>query len=46
MEVIELPDKDYFVAAQYHPELLSRPQRPAPLFAAFVATALQQHEAK
>ncbi|AEV94540.1 CTP synthase [Pediococcus claussenii] len=39
VEVIEIPDKKFFVAAQYHPEFLSRPQRPEGLFKAFVAAA-------
>ena len=29
----------FFVAAQYHPEFKSRPERPAPLFREFVAAA-------
>ena len=40
VEVIELPEHPFFVASQYHPELKSRPERPAPLFAAFVGAAL------
>ena len=39
VEVIELPEKKFFVAAQYHPEFLSRPQRPEGLFKAFIAAA-------
>jgi CTP synthase len=42
VEVIEL-DRDvhpFYVASQYHPEFKSRPQRPAPLFAEFIAAAL------
>ena len=39
VEVVELPDKKFFVASQYHPEFLSRPQRPEGLFAEFVKTA-------
>ncbi|QBO36451.1 CTP synthase [Periweissella cryptocerci] len=46
MEIIEIPENDFFIAAQYHPEFLSRPQRPEPLYGAFVAAALKQHEAK
>jgi CTP synthase len=40
VEMIELPDHPYFVACQFHPELKSRPTRPHPLFAAFVAAAV------
>ena len=39
VEVIELPEKKFFVASQYHPEFLSRPQRPEGLFKAFIAAA-------
>jgi CTP synthase len=36
VEILELPDHPWFVACQFHPEFLSRPQEPHPLFAAFV----------
>ena len=39
VEVVELPENKFFVAAQYHPEFLSRPNRPEGLFAAFVKAA-------
>jgi CTP synthase len=39
VEMIELPDHPWFVGCQFHPELKSRPTRPAPLFASFVAAA-------
>lgn len=39
VEVIELPEKKFFVACQYHPEFLSRPQRPEGLFKAFIKAA-------
>ncbi|MFQ5888726.1 MAG: CTP synthase [Gemmatimonadota bacterium] len=39
VEIIELPDHPYFIATQFHPELRSRPTRPHPLFAAFIAAA-------
>ena len=41
MEVVELPEKKFFVAAQYHPELHSRPNRPEELYTAFVTAALE-----
>ena len=31
-EIVELPDLDWFVACQFHPEFKSRPERPHPLF--------------
>src|SRR5690349_5284790 len=39
VEMIELPDHPWFVGCQFHPELQSRPTRPHPLFAGFVAAA-------
>jgi CTP synthase len=39
VEVIELRDHPFFVASQFHPEFKSRPQRPHPLFAAFMKEA-------
>ncbi|MDN6039843.1 MAG: CTP synthase, partial [Lactobacillus sp.] len=36
VEIIELPKKKFFIAAQYHPEFLSRPQRPEGLFKSFI----------
>ena len=32
VEVVEIDKNDFFVAAEYHPEFLSRPNRPHPLF--------------
>ncbi len=40
VEVIELDEHPFFVASQFHPEFKSRPERPAPLFAGFLAAAL------
>lgn len=42
MEVIEYPKNDFFVAAQYHPEFLSRPERPEGLYRDFIGAALKQ----
>jgi CTP synthase len=39
VEVIELPEHPYFIGCQFHPELRSRPTRPHPLFAGFIAAA-------
>ena len=39
VEMIELDDHPFFVASQFHPEFKSRPERPAPLFRAFVGAA-------
>jgi CTP synthase len=40
VEVVELPEHPWFVAAQFHPEFKSRPDRPHPLFYGFVKAAL------
>lgn len=39
VEVIELPDKKFFVATQFHPEFRSRPLTPHPLFKGFISAA-------
>ena len=39
VEFIELPEHPYFIATQAHPELISRPDAPHPLFDGFVAAA-------
>src|SRR5881275_2362756 len=39
VEMIELTDHPWFVGCQFHPELQSRPTRPHPLFAGFIAAA-------
>lgn len=41
VEIVEIPQLDWFVAVQYHPELKSRPNRPHPLFASFVEHSLK-----
>lgn len=41
VEIVELRDHPWFVASQFHPEFLSRPNRPHPLFQHFVAAAAQ-----
>jgi CTP synthase len=44
VEAIELEHHPFFVASQFHPEFKSRPERPAPLFAGFIAAALKRSE--
>ncbi len=41
VEIVEIPDHPWFVASQFHPEFISRPNRPQPLFAEFVAAAVK-----
>ena len=42
VEIVEIKDHPYFIASQFHPEFKSRPDRPAPLFAALVKAAKEQ----
>lgn len=41
-ETVEYPDHPWFIGVQYHPELKSRPFDPHPLFASFIAAAVEQ----
>jgi CTP synthase len=41
-EVVELPNLDWFVACQYHPEFKSRPDRPHPLFKGLIDAAVKR----
>ena len=36
VEVVELDEHPWYVGCQFHPEFISRPNRPHPLFSAFV----------
>ncbi len=40
VEAVELKDHPFFVGVQYHPEFKSRPNRPHPLFSAFIGASL------
>ena len=42
VEMIELKDHKFFIATQFHPEFLSRPQRSHPLFREFIKAALSK----
>ncbi|MDA0712611.1 MAG: CTP synthase [bacterium] len=44
VEIIELKNHPFFIACQFHPEFLSRPLDPHPLFIAFVKAALQKRK--
>jgi len=41
VEIVEVKDHPWFVAAQFHPELKSRPNNPHPLFSKFVRASLE-----
>ncbi len=40
VEIVELSQNKFFVAAQFHPELISRPNRPQALFNSFIKASL------
>jgi len=42
VEMVEVGDHPWFVACQFHPEFLSRPYAPHPLFAAFVGASKEK----
>lgn len=46
VEFIELKGHPFWVATQAHPEFKSRPDRPAPLFRAFIEAALHRAEGR
>jgi CTP synthase len=42
VEMVERTEHPWFVGCQFHPELKSRPNRPHPLFASFIAAAAKR----
>ena len=40
VEIVEIDDHPFYLGTQYHPEFKSRPNRPHPLFAAFIEASL------
>lgn len=46
VEIIEIPEHNWFVGVQYHPEYKSTVANPHPLFVAFVAAALKYKNKK
>ncbi len=41
VEIVELADHPFMVGTQFHPEFLSRPNNPHPLFSAFIRSACE-----
>jgi len=41
-EIVELKKHPFFIASQFHPELISRPLRPHPLFLGFLKAAAKR----
>ncbi len=46
IEIVELPNHNWFVGVQFHPEFKSRPNRPHPLFADFIKATLKYKKDK
>ncbi|MDT8375561.1 MAG: CTP synthase [Mariprofundaceae bacterium] len=44
VEIVEVKDHPWFVACQFHPEFLSRPYAPHPLFAGFIGASKRHLE--
>lgn len=44
VEILEVKDHPFFIGVQYHPELKSTVEKPAPLFVEFVAAAKNYNE--
>ena len=42
VEIIELPRHPFFMGSQFHPELISRPNRPHPVFKAFIKAGIKK----
>ena len=42
VETVEVPENDFYVGVQYHPEFKSRPNRAHPLFREFVAAVVRR----
>ena len=41
-EIVEIPDHPWFVGVQFHPELMSKPFAPHPIFTSFIEAAVTQ----
>ena len=46
VEIMEIPEHPFFIGVQYHPELKSTVEKPAPLFVSFIAAAKLYNEKK
>ena len=42
VEIVECPNHPFMVACLFHPEFISRPQRPHPLFQGLIATVAKR----
>ena len=46
VEIVEYNKHPFFIAGQFHPELKSRPDRPAPLFVSFIKASKEYNKKK
>ena len=46
VEIMEIPTHPFFIGVQYHPELKSTVERPAPLFVSFIDAAKKYNDKK
>ena len=46
VEIVEYNKHPFFIAGQFHPEFKSRPDRPAPLFVAFIKASKEYNKNK
>lgn len=46
VEIIEIPNHPFFIGVQFHPELKSTVEEPAPLFVSFIGAAKKYNETK
>ena len=42
VEIIEIPNHDWFLGVQFHPELSSQPLKPHPIFNSFISASLRR----
>ncbi len=45
-EIMEYPKNDFFICSQFHPEFVSRPLKPHPLFCGFIKAAKKYNKSK
>lgn len=46
VEIVEIADHPFFIGAQFHPEFLSKPNKPHPIFSGFVKASLANTQFK
>jgi len=46
VEIVEIPEHPFFIGVQFHPELMSTPEKPQPIFVNFVKAALDKKNKK